>query len=361
MAENRISINTQSTTKRIVKILLGLVFTGIGIVFLLLTFRLSDTQDLIYAISFAILFIFMGLVFIGFYRKAYFCIDQNKVIISSGIFYPIKSTFYDINSFDGVIVLRNIVSVKGPYKDRISYVVSMSGKQRNRSSDLKERSGYTTFRQKIAEYKEPELARLAAEKIAKHISYPLEDYSSGIVKRSPDELDLSLAERLALQKKHPPKPKKPKKSTLDPRVISNNIYVPLPRKWPLHDVVGIIISIGLITYDHSQLLKYVPPEYESTGVYVVIAISFILLLIFSNNLFRQKIVKASKQQLSIYWKFVINWPGQSIPHNKIEELIKKTDSLVVLGDGQRIVIPMSSNTADRDYLYDILLYVLGRS
>ncbi len=197
-------------------------------------------------------------------------------------------------------------------------------------------------------------ARKLGEKIAKHIQRQLIDGSHGVVvRRTDEELDMSLGERLCHRGKEIAYPTPPAKSRIEILSPGNEIHLRLPGQ-PLW---GLIVALLILVFALFAGLSFLAePSFQ------------ILMLIFSATCTSVVILAAinSKQPTDMwvtpdsvrYRKFPFS---NNISMCELEEVLSKGSDLTLISDRKIMGIPYDFNREEGRYVRKLIEYMAARS
>ncbi|HHI79665.1 MAG TPA: hypothetical protein ENK02_06765 [Planctomycetes bacterium] len=268
-----------------------------------------------------------------------------------------------LNAFSHVEVLKEVRRQQN--KTYVTYPVRLIGAEKRMSLVCRS---------------EPLSARRLAERFARALDKPLHNHLSGIpVIRQPNELDLSLGERIAASGELPELPPQPADSKLHLQVDGERLQVEIP-------------AVGILRGGLFLMVFFLP------GLAMGIGFSFLMggrtgsrFLLFGMGLFflpligaalyaisrgvRRELLEVGPEEVRLRYLYPWGESSKAIPTQELEEITQSqsaqklnplgallaTGGISLIADRGMLTCGASLSREDRSFILDLVRYVLARS
>jgi hypothetical protein len=251
--------------------------------------------------------------------------------------------------------------------------ISLGREQRTRRSKNRT-STYYVYPVKLAGNSELECsdsqdydyARGEAEAMARYLNLPIEDSSSGEIRRREyDELDDSLAQHRRKAGENTRLPVLPRDTRLHVREENGVTTIDLPppaNKW-LQIVISLVLTVPFY-FIVSHFMRLDEPNTTTWFRYWVLGIVFVPLcwqfLQVTVQMRMKRLLILTHQDLQYVRKFIFA-RVRGMKKQDLEELDLQPGRLIATSDAGRLLIPMSVRSPDdARFVYEMILYRLGR-
>jgi hypothetical protein len=281
--------------------------------------------------------------------------DRAEIRIARGRWLIWQRESIPLNGFTSVRCTSQVASMAGDHATSQSYPISLCGP----GNELEVAAPGTYSR-----------ARQVGEALAQWLGWEFEDATGGeSIRRSADDLDQSLAERIG-KTNQPPTLRWPKQTKLERSHQGDVTIIRLPaltRKQLFEGVLSILFltaiyggSFGLILYgiwntagQNSWSTALMP----WLGGILILPVLWILILGVGILIMREE-VRVSTRGVKRRWKFPIGSWTTTLRSAEIEEILEDGDEVLLRGDRRTLRLGFTLPKAERRLLRQAVMYYL---
>lgn len=281
----------------------------------------------------------VAVFFLGLRRSTRFQPHKESYDIGYRLFgLPLWIKRFDLNEVTAVKVEHKIIKSDSDSADH-RYIVSL----------------VRMPAQKVATLRSNSLeARRLGERIAKHIRRQLFDGSHGIViRRTDEELDMSLGERLVHRGEEVEYPSLPTRSRIEPISLGSEIHL----RFPAQPLPWFIVALFLLIFTLIAGLSFLaePGGKIFMQLFSAVCVSFVVIAAIN-----------SKQRAEVwitpdgvrYRKFPFR--GR-LSMSELEEVIAKGSDLTLISDRKIMGLPYDFNRKDRIFVHNLIEHMAVKS
>jgi hypothetical protein len=332
--------------------LFGMFFLLPGLAAIWAYFNVEIQGEPLAALIVGGVFSLVGAAFVGAFRRVKIDRRQGFAEMAAGAFLAFKRTRLPLAGITHISLVREKRTRRGKNRTYTYFVypVKLVGNEELECSDSQQY----------------EYARGEAEAIARYLRLPIEDSSSGEIRRREyDELDESLAQRRRKAGERPRLPVMPVDTALHVHDENGVTTINLPPhvNTLMQAVITLVFSIP-VYFIVSSFMGLNEPNTPDWFRYWVLAIVFVPVAWQVLRLLVQMQVKRSlvltHEGLQYIRKFIFA-RTRGVKKQALEELDLQPGRVIATSDAGQLIIPLSVRKPDDSrFVYEMILYRLGR-